>query len=528
MRAVMLVAAAHAVWPRGRPADARCAAAGPPPARGGMAGVHVGREVSCGSCRRAARLAAAPWQERLRLRLRGGAPDADGASDEEDPDYAPAAASSGGSDDGAADGTPRDGAPAGSGASRSAAASASLQPGSSVLDESQFVEPSSAGDSTDELLGSGAHEGGPLAGDGGAGRAKMEDEDEDEEEEEEAGEDEDEEEAEGAFGDDEAVEEEVEESVPEQETGEAREARLLAQKLRNRTDVRRERFQDVLKRYERREKLKKIEAKHARQRFTRELEEFLGIQPPRAPRTLHERVCQDEGACAAPPAMPGNQTVANSIRLAFDDSDAIEVSKESGVTLPEAVQLVRSQQTIVVSLGSYRWAHALQVPLLSLSGERLVSIRGTPSAHVASLSGSSSVPLGPRLIGRWELLPSSIGNVTCATLFHNASSAAPGSANTTLPLLGTESHSGSGEREVGDERALGLDSGVGGGEGGIGEGEGGDGRAPMQVDGGSGQGLDEMGIGVDGPSGVGGGGGGGVKEGRLERGGHSLYRCIHT
>jgi hypothetical protein len=294
----------------------------------------------CQSCLRCwtPRCTAAPWRELLRLRLRGGGPDEDEESD--DPDYAPAVASRS-SDDGASDGEPQheDG-----GASPAAnVASASLQPGSSVLDESQIVDPSNAGeDSTDELLGGASQ-----------GAARMEEDEEEEEEEEvvdeEGGEREEEEEDEEAgFGDDEAVEEEVEESVPEQEKGEAREARLLAQKLRNRTDLKRERFQDVLKRYEQRERLKKLEARQARQRFTLELEQFLGIQPPPPPLTLHQRVCRDEGACAAPPSKPEKPTTASSgIRLCLDDTDTIEVSNESAVTMSKAVKLARVGQTIV-------------------------------------------------------------------------------------------------------------------------------------------------------------------------------------
>jgi hypothetical protein len=69
----------------------------------------------------------------------------------------------------------------------------------------------------------------------------------------------------------------------------------------------------------------------------------------------------------------------------------------------------------------------------------------------------SSIPLGPRLIGRWEVLSSAIGNMTCATLFHNASSSAPSSAHTTVPRrpgddsqdmrFGPESQAGGEERE---------------------------------------------------------------------------------
>ena len=301
------------------------------------------------------RRTAAPWRELLRLRLRGGGPDEDEESD--DPDYAPAVPSRS-SDDGASDGAPQheDG-----GASPAAnVASASLQPGSSVLDESQIVDPSNAGeDSTDELLGGASQ-----------GAARMEEDEEEEEGEGEEGEEEEEEEEEedeAGFGDDEAVEEEVEESVPEQEKGEAREARLLAQKLRNRTDLKRERFQDVLKRYEHRERLKKLEARQARQRFTLELEQFLGIQPPPPPLTLHQRVCRDEGACAAPPSTTEKQTTASSgIRLCLDDTDTIEVSKQLAVTISKAVKLARAKQTII----------SICRPLLRLYWVSFVSILG--------------------------------------------------------------------------------------------------------------------------------------------------------
>jgi hypothetical protein len=61
---------------------------------------------------------------------------------------------------------------------------------------------------------------------------------------------------------------------------------------------------------------------------------------------------RDEGACNALPCRPHNLTAGHGLTLVFDDTDTILVSKESQMSLMEAVQRVRQGQTIEVSLTS--------------------------------------------------------------------------------------------------------------------------------------------------------------------------------
>ena len=337
---------------------------------------------------------------------------------------------------------------------------------SDVLDDSALIDVSSE-DPTDGVVGGSKDE----EGDGDEDvlddddmEQDMADEEEDEEEDEEDG-------KEGAVRDDEAVEEEVEESVPEKETGEAREARLLAQKLQNRSDLRQERIQQIVKRYERREKHRERDAEKSRQRYQERLASFLGIQPRSRPRTLHQRVSCEEGACSVPPSAPQNISVSQGISLVFDDAESLVVGKESELTLADAIGRVRAGQTIQVKLGSHRWSRALEVALVALSGSRPVAIHGECSADRAQLTGGQSVPLGPRLIGRWEVQPDAIGTMKHVTLFYNASRATPFSATTTRPAArDAESEEvWEGRFWAAQERAR---------EGGL--------QSPMQVDGGDG------------------------------------------
>ena len=256
---------------------------------------------------------------------------------------------------------------------------------------------------------------------GGAAADDDEDEEDEEEEEEEEG------------GVDEAEEAEEAESIPEQETGEAREARLLSYKLQNRTDRRRERFEDIVARYQEREKRKQRLAKTSRQTLQERLEHFLGILPPKPPQPLHQRLQREEGACGAAATAPENMTAAHAITLLFDTRDRIVVSKESRVSLIDAVKHVRASQFIEVKLGTYRWSCALKVRHVELSGAREVSICGTCGAESALLPNGQRELLGPRLVGSWHIYPNAIGNITRATLFHNASSSTPGTATTRLP-----------------------------------------------------------------------------------------------
>jgi hypothetical protein len=201
-------------------------------------------------------------------------------------------------------------------------------------------------------------------GKAGVGRRRAEEfeEEDEEDEEDEMDEMEDDDEAEGI---EEAVEEEVEESIPEEEKGEAREARLMAQKLKNRTDLRQERLKQIVQRYETRERHKGTDKKKAREQYQAQLEQFLGILPPAAPKSLHQLVSGDQGALAVPPEEEQRDTAAE---LVFNDDDTLVLSKASQVSLHDAVRNLRAGQTIEVKLGSYRWSRAVRVGPWSLAG----------------------------------------------------------------------------------------------------------------------------------------------------------------
>ena len=87
--------------------------------------------------------------------------------------------------------------------------------------------------------------------------------------------------------------------------------------------VRRERFQDVLKRYERREKLKKIEAKHARQRFTRAFGSYA--------HRLHNEHAWVGPAHSLDPLSRGR----------FDERPSASRERQEGVPLDDAPRMMR-------------------------------------------------------------------------------------------------------------------------------------------------------------------------------------------